>query len=375
MYWRIIKYRKGTTVEYNSFLNLVRIGIGHSTRLVNSPDDWNDIKALAARQGLSAVILDALNTESANLTNNMPVQMKLEWIGDVLQNYEKRYDLYKQAIAELAGWYNSHGFKMMVLKGYACSLDWPKPEHRPCGDIDIWLFGKQKEADQCIAEEANTNGRKKIKIDTSHHHHTVFEWKGFAVENHYDFVNVHHSKSNKSIEKVFKMLGNDDKYFIEVNGEKVFVPSPNLHALFLLRHSLIEFAASSITLRQVMDWAFFVEKHTKEIEWEWLLHVLDEYHMRDFYNFLNAICIDDLGFDSIIFPQIQYNSYQKSRVLNEILNPMIPNDKPKLVFNRVVWKINRWKTNEWKHDLCYEESMWSAFWSGLWSHLLKPTSV
>lgn len=362
-------------MEYNSFLNLVRIGIGHSTRLANKPADWNAIEALAARQGLSAVILDALNTDSANLTDSIPVQMKLEWIGNVLQNYEKRYELYKRAMVELAEWYNQHGFKMMVLKGYACALDWPKPEHRPCGDIDIWLFGKQKEADQCIAEEANTNGTKKIKIDTSHHHHTVFEWKGFAVENHYDFVNVHHSKSNKSIEKVFKMLGNDDKHLIEVNGERVYVPSPNLHALFLLRHSMIEFAASSITLRQVLDWAFFVEKHRKGIDWEWLLHVLDEYHMKDFYNCLNAICVDDLGFDSIIFPQIQYNPYQKSRVLNEILNPMIPNDKPKLVFNRVVWKINRWQTNEWKHDLCYEESMWSAFWSGLWSHLLKPTSV
>lgn len=363
-------------MEYNSFLNLVRIGIGNSTRLVNSPADWNDIKVLAARQGLSAVILDALNTESANLTNNMPVQMKLEWIGEVLQNCEKRYELYKQAIAELAGWYNSHGFKMMVLKGYACSLDWPKPEHRPCGDIDIWLFGKQKEADQCLINSSRIRELENtITIDNSHHHHTVFEWKGFAVENHYDFVNVHHSKSNKSIEKVFKQLGSDDKHLVEVNGEKVFVPSPNLHALFLLRHSLIEFAASSITLRQVMDWAFFVEKHTKEIKWEWLLHVLDEYHMRDFYNCLNAICIEDLGFDSTIFPQVQFNPYQKTRVLNEILNPRIPNEKPKMLLNRVVWKINRWQANEWKHNLCYKEGMWSAFWRGVWNHMLKPKSV
>lgn len=49
--------------------------------------------------------------------------------------------VYLQAVASLAGFYNAHGYKMMVLKGYACSLNWPRPEHRPCGDIDIWLFG------------------------------------------------------------------------------------------------------------------------------------------------------------------------------------------------------------------------------------------
>ena len=89
---------------------------------------------------------------------------------------------------------------MMVLKGYACSIDWPKPEHRPCGDIDIWLFGKQKEADALLVKD------KGVIVDTSHHHHTVFDWGGFMVENHFDFINVHHHKSNAAFESLFKMI-------------------------------------------------------------------------------------------------------------------------------------------------------------------------
>ena len=69
----------------------------------------------------------------------------LQWIGNVLQGYENRFELYCHTIADLANFYNSQNIKMMVLKGYACSLDWPKPEHRPCGDIDIWQFGQQKD--------------------------------------------------------------------------------------------------------------------------------------------------------------------------------------------------------------------------------------
>ena len=365
---------------HESFLQLIRLGIGTSKDVKIPKDtDWQAVKTLADEQGLSAVILDGidkLNTNLSNSTNTMPLQMKLEWIGDALQNYEQRYTAYEKAIGTLSGFYSQHGFKMMVLKGYACSLDWPNSKHRPCGDIDIWQFGKQQEADKALQKLSRIGElENNIEIDNSHHHHTVFEWKGFTVENHYDFVNVHHSKSNAEIEKVFKELGQDDSHFIEVNGEKVYLPSPNLHILFLLRHAMIEFAAGGINLRQLLDWAFFVKAHNKEVNWEWLLERLDEFHMREFFNCINAICVEELGFSSTIFPYVQFNPILKDRVLKDFLMPEIPNEKPKHMLPRVIWKYHRWKANEWKHKFCYKESMWSAFWSGVWRHLLKPASI
>ena len=101
-------------------------------------------------QGLSAVVLDGINLLSETKQSSLNTQLKLEWIGEVIQNYEQRYIAYEHALSTLAGFYNAHGFKMMILKGYACSLDWPIPNHRPCGDIDIWQFGQQKEADAAL---------------------------------------------------------------------------------------------------------------------------------------------------------------------------------------------------------------------------------
>lgn len=103
--------------------------------------------------------------------------------------------------------------------------------------------------------------------------------------------------------------------------EGVYIPSPDFHALFLLRHALNHFASISINLRNVLDWAFFIEKHTKEINWEWLQSVIDEYHMRDFYNCINAISVKDLGFNANIFPSVQYLPSLKDKVLNDILDP------------------------------------------------------
>lgn len=298
-----------------------------------------------------------------------PKEILLQWIGRTLQNYESRYELYRRAIAELAAWHNANGYKMMVLKGYACSLNWPKSEHRPCGDIDIWQFGKQKKADKALAKN------KGIKIDNSHQHHTVFYWRDFMVENHYDFINVYHHKSSAEVEKILKQLGNDDSHFVDVYGEKVYLPSPNLHALFLLRHAMSEFASSCINVRQVLDWAFFVEKKGQDVDWDWLLGVLDKFHMREFFNCINAICVEVLGFSATVFPYVQYLPELKERVLADILNPEFTAQEPQSLLPRVVYKYRRWKANGWKHKLCYKESMWSAFWSGVWNHLLKPASI
>ena len=401
-----------TSESRQAFLSLVRLGIGHGRDLPNIID-WQSLHDLANMQGLGAIIVDGieqLKIKSEELKVDIslpPKSVMLQLIGVVLQNYEQRYKLYRRAIAELAGFYNSHGFKMMVLKGYACSQDWPKPGHRPSGDIDIWLFGQQKEADALLAKE------KGIKVDASHHHHTVFKWHSVTVENHYDFINVHARRSNAKLERIFKELGNirhtddSDKGSIrskliknynqnrplseithgmkipcvELYGERVYLPSADLHALFLIRHAAAHFAAAKITLRQVLDWAFFVEKHGNEVDWSWLASVLEEFGMKQFFDVLNAICMEDLGF---VFSHTDItentevavvDSRQKDRVLNDILEPEFREDEPSRLLPRAWFRYRRWQANSWKQQLCYNESRWSVFWSGVWNHLLKPSSI
>ncbi len=222
--------------DNETFLEIVRLGLGRAGRVLPSHINWTAIETLAEQQGLSAVLVDGVERLPGD--KRPPQTTLLQWIGETLQGYEYRYELYRRTIAELARWHNTHGFKMMVLKGYACSLNWPKPEHRPCGDIDIWQFGKQKEADALLTKE------KGIKIDKGHHHQTSFYWGDFMVENHYDYINVHHHKSNAAFEKILKEQAHDDSHFVDINGEKVYIPSPNLHSLFLLKHAAMEFAAS-----------------------------------------------------------------------------------------------------------------------------------
>lgn len=332
--------------------------------------DWNSIETIAKQQELLGVLVDGV--QKLPQSNRPPQIIWLRWIGEVMQGYEQRYVLYKKAVADLGAWYHLHGYRMMLLKGLACGVNWPKPEHRPYGDIDIYLFGQYKEADALMVQEFKEQG---FKVDNSHHHHTVFEWQGFTVENHYDFVNIHHHKSNVELEKLFKELSVDDSNSIDLGGVQAYLPSANLNALFLIKHLVSHFASDKITLRQLLDWAFFVDKHHAEIDWNWLVEVLRKYHMKEFFDCVNAISVEDLGFDSSRFPYIQFNPVTKERILNEILNPEFSESQPKHIWKRIPFKYRRWKANEWKHKLCYNETMSSSFWSGVKNHLLKPASI
>lgn len=354
---------------HSLFIELLQVALGTRDMLSRAPSaaEWCTISALAQRHGLTGLLTDGINKLKDN--QRPEKELLLTWIGETLQKYEYRYELYCRAIAELAGFYNAHHFKMMILKGYACGLAWPKPEHRPCGDIDIWLFGNQKLADEVIERESS------IKVDTSEHRHTVFKWRGFLVENHYDFLNVYHHRSNMRLEQLLKQLGKNDSYFVDILGERVYLPSPDLHALFILKHSMSHFAAEGLNLRQLLDWAFFVQANGQFVNWEVLKDRLDQYGMLELFYIFNAICIDDLGFNASLFPGKKVNLQLKQRVLNELLSPEFKETMPPGLLRRVLWKIRRWKANGWKHELCYKESRWNSFCWGIWAHLLKPKTI
>ena len=350
-------------------LSLIRLGIGnnHAVSFPSNHINWRAIESIAEKQGLSAIVLDGI--EQLPETVRPPKEDLLQWIGCTLQIYEYRYELYRQAISEIASFYNSHGFKMMVLKGFSCSLTWPKPAHRPCGDIDIWLFGKQKEADLALLRELN------IKIDSSHHHHTVFFWKSFMVENHYDFINVYHHKSNAELEGILKKLGMVDNNKVQLLGETIYLPSPMLHTIFLLRHASGHFATSEISLRMLLDWAFHIKYYSREIDWKSIISTIEEFGMKPIFAIFNAICIEDLGFEATLFPNMEYDKVLKERVLMDIIIPEFSGIEPQCVVSRVLFKIRRWNANGWKHALCYKENRLSSFLSATWNHILKPSSI
>lgn len=354
--------KKVTQTESNLFC-LVRIALETQSPKPVSGTDWAEAVEIATKQGIVGVVLDGINRcFEANVPVDMDFKTKMEWIGLVRQ-MEAGYKHHQNTIYKLAQFYAKHDIKMIVLKGIGLSLNYPVPSHRPAGDMDIYLFGKQKCADRLISEEL------KIKVDSGHHHHTVFFFQGESIENHYDFLNVHVRKSNKRIEKKLKDLC---AFVSEKRPEGYYLPSTEFNAIFVLRHCASHFASTSMSVRQILDWGLFMQRHHKEINWDEYIPYLKNEGMYRFYNLIGLFCVTHFGFDASIFHGINSDAIF-DRFTKEVLSPEFKDKENGSLLRSLSVKPRRWWHNRWKNRLCYPDSAWSEFAYGLWAKVLKPS--
>lgn len=338
--------------------------------------DWGRLAKEAMAQAIPTLVLDALHLCLSEYPDYKPFGEKagdrarrMQWVAQMMAT-ERLYIKHEKTMAELARLYASKGVKMMVLKGYGLSLDWPVPAHRAPGDLDIYNFGKWREADALVAKSCG------IKVDEGHEHHTVFDFRGVMVENHYDFINTKAHRDAPKIEARLKLLAEKDCREVEVDGARIYLPSADFNAIFLMRHMGQHFAGEHLNLRQVLDWGFFVRAHHEEVDWKTTIDFLIEIGIYTFFNQINAICVDYLGFAEKDFPTIRRNQELEERILMDILSPEFDEKKPNGSLFTVVWfKLRRWWANKWKHQLVYNDNLPVIFATLALSHLKRIKTI
>lgn len=349
-------------------------------------EQWQSLYLFSAEQGITAMVWDHLQhlqKQNPALLATMPRQLKIRWALNVEQ-IESKYERQCSVIEKLATFFAPHNIYMMILKGYGLSLCFPTANHRPCGDIDVWFFtnerlpdgtivrrSAQQQADQLLREKLS------VKINEDEHHHTVFYIDGVMIENHYDFINIHAHRSNRIIEQNLKSLVQSELEEVAVGEGKIYLPSADFHALFLLRHSAAHFAAEKIGIRHLLDWRYYVEVHNDSIDWKWLDEFSRKMNMHRFLYAMNALCVDYLGLPKDRSASFDRDKNLEERVLDEILNPEFSDEKPEGAgyIRSWIFMFNRWWTNRWKHRIVYRESLISTFFVQVWSHLLKPKTL
>ena len=352
-----------------SILCLVRLAIGASISKECSSVldyyDWNNLSVLSSKQGVSAIVLDAISKLPEG--QRPPRPLLLQWIGKVAMQ-EQIYEKHKKAIEELAAFYEQRGISMLLLKGYGCSLSYPKPNHRPTGDIDIYLFGKQHEADELVEKELG------IKVYREYHKHSVFNFHGVEVENHAKFIDDASHKSNVCYEETLMDVLHE-RGCLESPIENMHLPSPTFNSLFLLRHTGEHFAANEIILRHVLDIGTFFQKYHEKVGWGTVFDVYRKQRMDRFFDAIATICVEYLGMDASCFGsgdgRFSYHSNcdLAERILDDIFveKDFLPMSTSGIdtwgkKLNYGIDKTRRWYTNRWKYELVYNESMLESFW-------------
>ena len=324
------------SVLHESFLQLVRLGIGTDTNLNDNHNqnlfegvDWVQMKALADSQGLSAVVLDGIdnlgsqsskslkniqenqsriseleNSTSKNAKDSqlatvpqlstLNPQLKLEWIGEVLQG-EQTYKLHQEVATDMANLFHRNGIRTYVLKGRIVAECYPKPNHRVSVDLDCFLLPDKGDFD-AWALGNDLIRAKHFEVGDDFYKNSAFKLPGLTVENH-QFLTPF--RGNERLEKLEKFFQEQFKEFNGLNvqelensrieGTWLYRPPVMVSALFLIEHAYSHFLHEGLTWRMVLDWVLFSKKHKAEIDWASFEACVDEFGFRKFYDVFNAI--------------------------------------------------------------------------------------
>ncbi len=268
-----------------TFLTLVRLGIGHNTSLPAGEIEWEAIEALAERHGLLGVIVDGVQKLPEN--QRPPLLIWLRWVGKVMQN-EAQYGAQQKASTELALMFHNNGIRTYVLKGAIVAECYPKPSCRLSADFDCFLVNEnQNENENNVWERGNQvieNAGFEVKRNF-YKNSTVFLPK-LMVENHRYMVPFRGNKRLKSLERLLQQLINENHNNNEnrFDGTWLYQPPVMMSALFLIEHAYSHFLHEGLNWRYVLDWVMFIRKHKADIDWPVFDALVDEYGFGKFYD-------------------------------------------------------------------------------------------
>lgn len=272
-----------------------------------SPDDWAALQKLSAQQGLQAVVYDALNDGAGGEPDGLdtPQQVAIRWMlgaDSVERNYACQIEVGKSIAEILSG----QGIPAPVLKGLAVGTFYPHPEHRECGDIDLYSGEAHSRVDSLMAAHG-------AHVMEDYYVHSHILYRGVTVENHRFFNPVRGNRERKALERHFRELMRGE--MANVPGTGLLVPPADFNALFLTMHAMKHFVYEGIKLRHVSDWAMFLKAEQGNVDWTRFFLWTDRMHFTKFANAMTFIAVHHLGLDLHV-PEL----------LSAITLPSVPKD-------------------------------------------------
>lgn len=326
--------------------------------------EWDDLLKEASAQGVLPVIIGKLDDIKPTLGKLMEKEQFLNWIGIALQN-EQNYNLRLHVMQKLAKMFAEDGIDIMFMKGATLAQLYPKPEWRVFSDIDYYLYGKSEQGIEAMAKRG-------IRNSAYYHHHTQASMNDVLVENHYDFVERVNHKCDVMLDDALKALAEKEGRLVraEFLGDDVknaYLMTPTMSAIFLIRHMSAHFAGETIPLRMLYDWALFLDKYGKNVDWSLVSNLYEQSGMLRFAGIIMRILNLHLGYDCEACPVAGGDENEAHKVWNSIVNPPEPNPYDKSTLRYYMFEARTFFANRWKHEIVYPgESHFLLFFKYVW---------
>ncbi len=271
--------------EYKELLKLLSRALFQKSVSLSKTTNLNEVLNEAKLHSVLPSVLDTLeNDELSGIEeNNLTAYQESVLISigfrSLLLFEQKR-------IIELL---NQANIPVVVLKGFASAINYPKPELRVMGDIDLLVHPENRQKTVKLLQKLGFGD----DINPAHKGHSVVVKDNISVEVHSEPNGIFLAEDEEITQSINDYLGDCFENTVEVDGVPILCDRH--FALVLILHKLEHFLYSELGLRQLCDWAVFVyNKITPEL-WADLEPKLAEFGLLKFTCGITKTCCLYLG--------------------------------------------------------------------------------
>lgn len=243
--------------------------------------DWALLYQEALSHTVQLLVYDCLTEQERSA---MPPEVAAKWHQSALMTLWNNEQLSAEQTLVL-NTLSAAGIPCVILKGSSSALSYPKPELRCAGDIDLLVTRDTLEqAEQLLI------GIGYVPPTEPHHCHLSMQRGRMITELHFEPNGIPDSPVGDDIRAFFKGA----EQHPDICAALPILP-PSQRAVLMLLHMLEHITGSGMGLRQVCDWAVFVQKELTPPVWDALRPVLLRFGLLRFAAVITRVCVDALS--------------------------------------------------------------------------------
>ena len=250
--------------------------------------DWEALYRLSFAQTVGPLVTDGVNRLPKEYLPAEPEHLD-PFLGDMMATAQRNRVL-DSFIPKV--FHALRGIPVVLVKGQSLAQDYPDPERRQPGDIDLLLPPSSYAAAKDILLPKATHVSKE-DLQTLHqgmHFYSV------EVELHGSISTLMSRKLDRQLAALLKeQFDGRSLPTVTIGGAEIPVPEANFNAVYIFVHFLQHYWSGGVGLRQFVDWTTFVSVHKRDIHPVILEQRLEELGLLNLWKVFTGFAQEYLG--------------------------------------------------------------------------------
>ena len=259
---------------------------------------WGDVFSLALEQAVFGLVAkSAIDHEDIIGCIPAPAEKKMK---DFLISTMALHIKMNDALTAAVSAFRKAGVEPVLLKGQGLARNYPSPEYRQSGDVDLYVGAEnyEKAYDALVPIVKEIDDRSKI-----------WNWMHFdskigsvVLEVHYRADYMHSHKRDRLYREYMAKGLSEDLCPVRFGDMDVMTPNDDFNAFYVFYHLWRHFTGSGVGLRQFCDWACFLHSRAGRLDLQYLKNVLDTLDLMKPWQVLGCFLVKELGLPESDFP-------------------------------------------------------------------------